>query len=107
MWEISDRSVPTPDSCRSLSSGSWYGARGEKWIIGNYGNTLYNHYYCPNAADWDCMNITQQMGLTTARSFHPGGVGVLFGDGSVRFVEDSIDLTIWRGLATPAGGETP
>lgn len=107
MWEISDRSPTTPDSCRAPSGGSWYGGRGEKWIIGNYGNTLYNHYYSPNAVDWDCMNITQQMGLTTARSFHPGGVGALFADGSVRFIEDSIELTIWRGLATSAGGETP
>ena len=41
----------------------------------------------------------------TARSYHPGGVNVLIGDGSVRFVKDTIDGTTWRGLGTVAGGE--
>jgi len=41
----------------------------------------------------------------TARSFHSGGVNVLFVDGSTRFINDSIDLSAWRGLATRAGGE--
>jgi prepilin-type processing-associated H-X9-DG protein len=30
----------------------------------------------------------------TARSYHPGGVQVLFGDGSVRFVKGSIRSTV-------------
>jgi prepilin-type N-terminal cleavage/methylation domain-containing protein/prepilin-type processing-associated H-X9-DG protein len=38
-------------------------------------------------------------------SFHPGGVNVLFGDGSVRFVKDSISLGTLRALVTLSGGE--
>ena len=34
----------------------------------------------------------------------PAGTRLL-GDGSVRFVKESIDLATWRGLATIAGGE--
>ena len=41
----------------------------------------------------------------TSRSFHPGGVQVALADGSVRFVGNTIDLAIWRALATRAGGE--
>jgi hypothetical protein len=41
----------------------------------------------------------------TARSFHPGGVAALLLDGSVRFVKDTVDLRVWRGLGTRAGGE--
>jgi prepilin-type processing-associated H-X9-DG protein len=41
----------------------------------------------------------------TARSYHPGGVNILLGDGSVRFVKNSINGTVWRGVGTVAGGE--
>jgi prepilin-type processing-associated H-X9-DG protein len=40
-----------------------------------------------------------------ASSFHPGGVNVLFLDGSVRFIKDTIAQTTWWALATKAGGE--
>jgi prepilin-type N-terminal cleavage/methylation domain-containing protein/prepilin-type processing-associated H-X9-DG protein len=41
----------------------------------------------------------------TADSYHPGGVNCLMGDGSVRFVKDSINGQAWRALGTIAGGE--
>jgi len=41
----------------------------------------------------------------TSRSYHPGGVNALFGDGSVRFIKQSVDGFIWRSLGTIAGGE--
>ena len=34
-----------------------------------------------------------------------GGVNVLFMDGSVKFVKESIALSVWRGLSTRNGGE--
>jgi prepilin-type N-terminal cleavage/methylation domain-containing protein/prepilin-type processing-associated H-X9-DG protein len=41
-----------------------------------------------------------------ARSMHTGGVNVAMGDGSVRFIQQSVDLlTVWRPMATIAGGE--
>lgn len=43
--------------------------------------------------------------IVTARSFHTGGVQAVFGDGSVRFVTQSINLTTWQGLGSPGGGE--
>lgn len=42
----------------------------------------------------------------TARSHHDAGVHVLLGDGSVRFVTDSIHGVAWRAVGTLAGGET-
>jgi prepilin-type N-terminal cleavage/methylation domain-containing protein len=96
---------PTPADCVS-GNGSWNAERGAKWILGNYGNTLYNHYYPPNAAGaWDCMNVQQQKALTAARSAHPGGVLVLFCDGGVRFVPDGVSPQVWRAYATRSGGE--
>ena len=37
-----------------------------------------------------------------ARSAHVGGVYVVMGDASVRFVKDTIDLGIWQNLGRPA-----
>ena len=41
----------------------------------------------------------------TARSRHTGGVNAAMADGSIRFLNTSIDLAAWRGLATRAGNE--
>jgi prepilin-type N-terminal cleavage/methylation domain-containing protein/prepilin-type processing-associated H-X9-DG protein len=41
----------------------------------------------------------------TSRSYHPGGVNTLFGDGSVKFIKSTVDGMVWRGLGTVAGGE--
>jgi len=38
-------------------------------------------------------------------SNHPGGINALFGDGSVRFVKDSVNLVAFRGILTIAGGD--
>ena len=40
-----------------------------------------------------------------ARSYHPGGVNALFGDGSVRFIKGTIAGMTWRALGTVAGCE--
>ena len=39
-------------------------------------------------------------------SFHPGGVNALFGDGSVHFIKNSVNLVTFRSLLTLNGGET-
>jgi len=40
-----------------------------------------------------------------ASSYHGGGVNVAFGDGSVRFIKNSVAAPTWRGLGTVNGGE--
>ena len=41
----------------------------------------------------------------TSRSYHPGVVNTLFGDGSVRTIKSTIDYQTWRALGTVGGGE--
>ncbi len=44
--------------------------------------------------------------IRSARSLHTGGVVVLLGDGSVRFVANLVALDFWRALGSMSGGET-
>jgi prepilin-type processing-associated H-X9-DG protein len=87
--------------------------RGYMWASGEIRCASYNHYLRPNAPQADCVTFDAQPGPTrytalgwrAARSLHSGGVNLALCDGSVRFVANSIELTVWRGLATRAGGE--
>lgn len=40
-------------------------------------------------------------------SFHTGGAQFVMGDGTVRFISQNIDIGIYAGLVTKAGGEIP
>ncbi len=81
------------------------------WPFAWYMATLYNHAAPPNWNNIDCgigYNLTDTPGenaIVSARSHHPGGVNALFGDGSVRFLKDSIALSVWRGIGSRNGGE--
>jgi prepilin-type N-terminal cleavage/methylation domain-containing protein/prepilin-type processing-associated H-X9-DG protein len=44
-------------------------------------------------------------GSSEVYAFHPGGANVLFGDGSVRFLKETIGMQIFAGLVTRGGGE--
>jgi prepilin-type N-terminal cleavage/methylation domain-containing protein/prepilin-type processing-associated H-X9-DG protein len=52
-----------------------------------------------------CTNVGSQFSHKAARSKHTGGVNVLFGDGSVRFISNNIPLATWRALGTMNGNE--
>ena len=60
--------------------------------------------------DLDLNGVNEEDGGPTfaainARSYHPGGVNALMGDGSVRFVKGAVAGRVWRALGTVAGGE--
>jgi prepilin-type processing-associated H-X9-DG protein len=60
------------------------------------------------AMDWDSVDENDAgptyMSLA-ASSQHPGGVNALFGDGSVRFVKNTVNPVTWYCLGTIAGSE--
>jgi prepilin-type N-terminal cleavage/methylation domain-containing protein/prepilin-type processing-associated H-X9-DG protein len=74
---------------------------GSTWVTGQPVNTRYVHVMPPNT--WSCRSGLQI--AHTASSRHPGGVNVLFCDGSVKFIKASIGLPTWWALGTRAGGE--
>jgi prepilin-type N-terminal cleavage/methylation domain-containing protein/prepilin-type processing-associated H-X9-DG protein len=65
----------------------------------------------PNSTTPDCSSFTitnvgpAGQGVYTSRSFHPGGVDVLFGDGSAKFIKDSINQLTWWAIGTKNGSE--
>ncbi|MHB1560817.1 MAG: DUF1559 family PulG-like putative transporter [Isosphaeraceae bacterium] len=85
-------------------------AQGASWVMGEMCCTQYNHVSTPNTktcaglgfAGGNMANMPMQV---PPSSNHPGGVNVLFGDGSVKFIKNSVSLVTWRALGTRNGGE--
>jgi prepilin-type N-terminal cleavage/methylation domain-containing protein len=105
--------TPAISSFNFNSMGRWLDGSdfSNGWPFGFYSATLYNHVAPPNWRGFDCGNWSAiidapgEHGIVSARSMHPGGAQVTMGDGSTRFVTESIDVMTWRALGTRAGGE--
>jgi prepilin-type N-terminal cleavage/methylation domain-containing protein len=85
------------------SATSWRGNRGGSWIWGNATVNGFTAALTPNSPDPD--STAHGIGFLSARSNFSGGVNVCLGDGSVRFVRNSVSIDTWRALATRSGGE--
>jgi prepilin-type N-terminal cleavage/methylation domain-containing protein/prepilin-type processing-associated H-X9-DG protein len=87
------------------------GSTGLRWAYGGLGYTLFQTVVVPNGMPWNtCMDQCPGCQLTAAtfsnaQSNHPGGVNVLFADGSAHFVKSSINPQTWMALGTRANGE--
>jgi prepilin-type N-terminal cleavage/methylation domain-containing protein/prepilin-type processing-associated H-X9-DG protein len=88
--------------------------RGYRWGGGMMGYSLFNTVVPPNGANglytWnscrvDCCVQAQAAHYLPTTSNHPGGVNVLFADGGVRFIKNTISFGTWWSLGTRANGE--
>lgn len=105
-------------TCAGLrsSSPSFFPWSGRHWYKPGYDDTAYNHVAVPNAASPDCSVNTpaadqahgglSEAGQHSARSYHIGGANVVFADGHIRLVSDTVDLVTWRSLATTSGSDS-
>ncbi len=102
-------------SCAQMQPGFYnstgqqaFGWKGEWWAYGP--EMIYSHTNLPNRLDcqYSDQNYDGRATITAnnASSNHPGGVNVLFMDGSVRFIKTSVNWQPWYAIATPDGGET-
>ncbi|MDR1483879.1 MAG: DUF1559 domain-containing protein [Planctomycetaceae bacterium] len=89
-----DRANPDLNSLCS-SESRFVGWRGYMWISARAPATLFSTYSAPNPLhpDWGTRPV---YGFYAARSFHPNGVNATLGDGSVKFVTDSITQAVWQ-----------
>ena len=80
---------------------------GQWWAYG--GTMIYSHTQTPNRTNCLYHDIVLDARATVTMvgtsSYHPGGVNVLFMDGSVRFVKNGVSYQTWYALATPHGSE--
>ena len=103
-----------------LITGADNDLRGLTWWADG---TTYTSYLPPNSPLFDqmysngackgglipsppCKVVTRaEPKFAAARSRHPGGVQVLFGDGSVKFIKNTINLFTWCAISSTQGGE--
>jgi prepilin-type N-terminal cleavage/methylation domain-containing protein/prepilin-type processing-associated H-X9-DG protein len=89
-----------------------------EWVDARALHTGFTTAFTPNTAvpfaEYDIDFVSSREGRSetlktfaaiTARSYHPNSVNALLMDGSVRSVEDGINLAVWRALGTRAGQE--
>jgi len=97
---------------RDLRGFVWWGdASGFSAFLGpnsSVPDRIYDAYYCNNqpAQGLPCaVSNTTSPTTFAARSNHTNGVNVSLCDGSVRFIDNSININTWRFLSTSRGRE--
>ena len=89
---------------------AWVFTGGSVYMNNNTPNTSVGdalRYECVHSPDMPCSAFVPYIDSVhiAARSSHPGGVNVVFGDGHVAFYSNSVGLLLWQALATVAGEE--
>jgi len=96
-------------TCMAVSTitSSW-DYKGEYWTRGNEAGRggPYYHILPPNKKACNtASNSSNFDGWNTAGSWHSGGVNMLFMDGSVKFIKDSINMITYYAIGTINQGE--
>jgi prepilin-type processing-associated H-X9-DG protein len=99
-WVTYCNSVTYPDPAWSVYHGrAWISGWGH--AAGTYMHVMpMNRRNCHLYGGEDDGNT-----LVTPSSRHSGGINVLLGDGSVRFVKEAVGMPVWWALGSRNGGE--
>jgi prepilin-type N-terminal cleavage/methylation domain-containing protein/prepilin-type processing-associated H-X9-DG protein len=91
-------------TCSGCQNWGW---KGEWWAYG--GTSIYSHTAMPNRYACDYSDQYEDsrgtITLINASSNHPGGINVLFMDGTVRFIKSSVNIAAWQAIGTTNMGE--
>ena len=97
--------------CLGAPALYWNCTAGRYWLYADFVNTGYNHNGTPNDRRPTCGPLIEPAllggsgGLDPPRSLHTGTVSVLFGDGHVEAVRDSISQAVWAAYGTYSSGD--
>lgn len=108
-------STSSPSACLATWSGSMYyndtallardRSLGTRWTDGRPGYNLFNTILAPNGP---VCNGQTGASILTAGSRHPGGANAVMGDGSVRFINQTIDTgNVAVAPPGPGAGKSP
>jgi prepilin-type N-terminal cleavage/methylation domain-containing protein/prepilin-type processing-associated H-X9-DG protein len=87
------------------SASAEYHGRFGWYYSGNWGDTLFTTFYPVNSMSFVAA-AAGEIHARAAWSMHPGGINALMGDGSVRFVKETIDTWSYDPLTgIPTGGQ--
>jgi prepilin-type processing-associated H-X9-DG protein len=92
-----------PGTAMNVGSSQWNGAAWSGSHGGTYRFNAYSHVNTPNGLSctpWGSEDPGFYGSAITAGSFHPGGVNICFGDGSVKFVKDTINTQTWWAIGS-------
>ncbi len=103
-----------PPTCQTQTA--WLKYRGQEYYRALPSTAFFSTTLTPNSPMWDCLNLStstvsgnsngnQTCAHTAARSYHPGGVNITFCDGSVKFIKNTINPTVWLALGSIGGAE--
>lgn len=116
--------VPTSPAAVAALGGTFEATGHTEWVEGESSETGFTTTFTPNTVvayatggttyNVDFTSMREGEGATpnaltyaaiTSRSYHVGIVQTLFIDGSVRSINNSLDLNVWRALGTRNGSE--
>jgi prepilin-type N-terminal cleavage/methylation domain-containing protein len=113
--------APCEASAAQIAAKSWAAApaagnaspQAQRWALGIPLTSSFSTVYPPNGASCATAIGTNAGGgnattpgassaIISASSYHPGGAQIVLGDGSVRFISETIDVLNWRRMGDKA-----
>ncbi len=117
-WEYPNASVTSQSDIEAWGAqceagkSSHLSSNGWGYIGTNYTQTVFNTVAPPNWRYPTCIATSppgyssDRDGIYPSRSFHPGGSQHALGDGSVRFITETIEWATYQALGTKSGKES-
>jgi prepilin-type N-terminal cleavage/methylation domain-containing protein/prepilin-type processing-associated H-X9-DG protein len=104
LWVSETPSAGSPCPTTGTAHTNGYQS-GMSWFYALYPfHSVFTTRVGPNSRLWDCGANTDRV-MHASRSLHTGGVQTVFCDGSVRFINENIDLATWEDLGDKADGQ--